>query len=160
MDCCSRVSVWWWIKVTLSLSLMTQGILVLGLGWGSAAFFHPQFWAPLWLGQGVVLFGAFFCAAHYGILKSRAGDLSRPETLVTRGGAFPWIRHPMYLGDFTVIVGLALFCPSGFSAGAVLLAAFALFRLARLEDRQMAERFLEPYSEWSRSTRMLIPFLL
>ena len=103
MDCCPRVSVWWWTKITIALALFLQAGVVLGGGVGASLV--P---IPLWVAQVVIGVGALLSLGHYGILKSTTRDIARPARLVTRRGLYPWIRHPMYFGDFVVIVGLGL----------------------------------------------------
>lgn len=154
MESCPRVSAWWWIKISLALALVGQAVVVVGFG-----LTIPVLPVPWIVGQVVVLVGALFCVWHYVILKSASRDLARPDRLVTRGGCYRWVRHPMYLGDFTVIVGFALYCPSIFSGLAIPVAVVALERLARHEDRQMRDRFGEPFQAWSEQSRLLIPFL-
>ena len=132
MHCCPRLSPWWWTKVAIALGLALQAAVVLGLGRGT-----PLVSLPIIVGQAVILFGAAFSALHY-----------------------RWIRHPMYLGDFVVIVGFALLCPTVFSALAIPVAVIALVRLADHEDRQLEGQFGERYQTWADRSTRLVPFVL
>lgn len=156
MKCNCQLSPWWFTKVSIALLLVAQAVLFVSQGW----FTEHVFAVPLVVAQAVVITGALFVAGHYFLLKSSTRNISEPEKLVTSGGTYGLIRHPMYLGDFIVIIGLALVCPTWFSVAAMALALIALERLARHEDRLMAERFGPEFDEYRNRSRLIVPFVL
>lgn len=153
--CCPRLSPWWWTKVAVALGLAVQAFVVVGFGRG-----HPTVAIPPVVGPAVMVAGALLGATHYWILKQATPNLADPSTLVTARGLYPWIRHPMYLGDFLVIVGFALLCPTILSACAVPVAAIALVQLARFEDDLLAARFGDSFRAWAGRSTRLVPFVL
>lgn len=156
MNCCPRVSPWWTTKVLLALALVIQGAVLSATGWLDR-FLLPS---PMVLGQTVVLAGALVVCWHYFLLKRHNPSLAQPQHLVTSGGLFRLIRHPMYLGDFVVICGLALLYPTWFSLATIPIGCLAVFQLSLHEDRQMAVVFGEEFSLYQQRSRRLLPFLL
>ena len=81
-----------------------------------------------------------------------------PERLVT-GGPFAWCRNPMYLGHIIFLFGLALSLQSWLAA---LIAAATVvwfqFRVRR-DERRLAERFGQPYLDYTARVRRWIPGL-
>ena len=81
-----------------------------------------------------------------------------PERLVT-GGPFAWCRNPMYLGHIIFLLGLALSLQSWLAA---LIAAATVvwfqFRVRR-DERRLAERFGQPYLDYTARVRRWIPGL-
>jgi protein-S-isoprenylcysteine O-methyltransferase Ste14 len=81
-----------------------------------------------------------------------------PERLVT-GGPFAWCRNPMYLGHIIFLLGLALSLQSWLAA---LIAAATVvwfqFRVRR-DEKRLAERFGQPYLDYTARVRRWIPGL-
>lgn len=157
MDCCCpRLSAWWYLKVSIALGLAVHGVVFAATGWTIG----DRWGVPFWVAQSVVAVGAILVTYHYLLLKKSTRNIAEPESLITGGGLFRWIRHPMYLGDWIVIAGLALFCPNVFATSLVLLGGVALVGLCRHEDSLMASRFGEEFDGYRERTRTLIPFVL
>ena len=153
MKCGCILSPWWVVKVLAGLSLVAQ--LGLDVWWNWGTLFESSQWAAqLTVGLGFVL-----VCWHYVLLKGSTRDISRPQSLVTQGGLYGLVRHPMYLGDLVVILGLGLMVPTVFSVLVVGLSWVALLRLSRFEDNLMAHRFPDQFEAYSQSTRRVIPFL-
>lgn len=111
-------------------------------------------------GQITVAVGGLMVIVHHAVLRSRAKSIANPTALVTSGGLFGVIRHPMYLGDFVVIAGLALMAPSWISVAVVPVAFMALLHLARHDDALMAERFPNDFEAYRQRTSRLVPYVL
>ncbi len=79
-----------------------------------------------------------------------------PQTLVT-GGIRDHVRHPIYLGHLVELVGWA--------AGTGLAVVYALLVFAvltgwfmiRLEDRELEQRFGEPFRDYKRRVPAILP---
>lgn len=143
---------WWLVKVAAGLLLVAQLALVLGFG-------HPveRLAVPVVAGQVIAVAGGLVSLAHYGLLKSSSPDISRPGALVTSRGLYRLIRHPMYLGDLVLMLGLALMCASVLAGACVVVGGYALVRLARAEDSMLRERFPREFAAYAARTRLIVP---
>ncbi|MFN8830563.1 MAG: methyltransferase family protein [Labrys sp. (in: a-proteobacteria)] len=118
----------------------------------------PTAGAPGWLrplGLGLIAAGllldlwamATMARARTNILPHRAAD-----RLVTEG-PFRWTRNPIYVGNSTLLVGIAAAWPSLWMGLAALLAAFAVHHLAvRREEDHLAARFGTDWSHYAAAT--------
>ena len=83
-----------------------------------------------------------------------------PDHRVVRAGPYRWLRHPSYSGALIAFAGLGVLAGNAWSLGIILIgtgAAFA-YRIA-VEERALRARLGEEYTDYSRVTRRLIPFL-
>jgi protein-S-isoprenylcysteine O-methyltransferase Ste14 len=81
-----------------------------------------------------------------------------PERIVTTG-PYAWTRNPMYLGHIVYLVGIAAAFESAFGA-AVAIARAVWFHFRVLGDeKKLAERFGEPYLEYTQRVKRWIPGL-
>ncbi|MFS6827855.1 methyltransferase family protein [Cyanobium sp. ATX-6F1] len=117
----------------------------------------PAVVVPIPAAQILVLIGGGTVFTHYGLLKRRRGRFDHPEALLTRGGLFSVVRHPMYLGDALMDLGFALLAGTWLAFGIYGLCLVALGLQARVEDRHLAERFPEAHRHWSLHTGLLWP---
>ena len=143
-------------KVFLAFALVAHATLLVATGW----FADQVLPVPFWVAQAVIGCGLLLVGWHYSLLKTSSRNIAEPTKLVTSGGLYPVVRHPMYLGDFVVIVGLALLRPTWFSMAAILLGAVALYQLARYEDSLMQSRFGEEFGDYRARSRLILPGLI
>ncbi|MCK4403818.1 MAG: isoprenylcysteine carboxylmethyltransferase family protein [candidate division Zixibacteria bacterium] len=80
-------------------------------------------------------------------------------TVLVKQGAYKYIRHPLYSSLFLGCWGVFFKQPSPIGAILGVLASMATVATARVEERENLEKFGDEYSEYMRSTKMLIPFL-
>lgn len=149
------ISPWWPVKVITSLIAVLWGALA-GPELLSAG---PRLSIPLFIGQAILVFGALTHLGHYVVLKRRISALGNPNELVTTGGLFATIRHPMYLGDCVMVLGATLMAAD--VLGLLILAVFAgsVVPLCIDEDKMMSQKFGNAFEVWSGSSSRLIPFL-
>jgi protein-S-isoprenylcysteine O-methyltransferase Ste14 len=77
--------------------------------------------------------------------------------LVTRG-IYRFVRNPMYLGLFVVlIVGLPIYASSLRAFLVSLLLVPIVLNRIRLEEKLLTEHFGEQYLEYKRTTKLIIP---
>lgn len=148
---------WWLVKVIagcLLLALVADYYLfsLMPLGWKLTLPFIPR-----WLAQGVVCLGGLLNLHHYLILKRQNTNIAQPSCLITDQGLFSYIRHPMYLGDLILYVGLLLLAPSYLAVIVFLFAYYALYRQACVEDEYLAGRFPVQFGRWYGMTKLLFP---
>ena len=83
----------------------------------------------------------------------------RAEPELVTSGPYRFVRHPIYSGLLTAILGTALVNNLlGLIVVAVLVAYFSYCGI--VEERNLAASFPEAYPEYRNRTKMLIPFLL
>jgi len=145
---------WWMIKVAATLLAVARPFWVIAAGGGLLPL--PSF-VPMFLCQALALTGAGIHLWHYRLLKVGNASLALPDQLVTKGGLFPWVRHPMYLGDLILIIGFTGILPDVEGLGILLAAIVGLARQARVEDLELKGRFPDAYPPWQVRTRCLIP---
>jgi protein-S-isoprenylcysteine O-methyltransferase len=73
-------------------------------------------------------------------------------------GLYRWVRHPSYLGALIAFLGFALALGNWWSVAvfALVTPAAYLFRI-REEDAALAAALGEPYRDYCRRTKRLIP---
>jgi protein-S-isoprenylcysteine O-methyltransferase Ste14 len=118
-----------------SIALGVVGIGVIAVGLGLAI------WARLYLGR------------NWGMPMTQR---VAPE-LVT-GGPYRTIRHPIYTGIVTAMIGTAIAISLFGLIPVVVVGAYFVFS-ARTEERFLAGEFPETFPACQRSTKMLVPFL-
>lgn len=86
------------------------------------------------------------------VLVRRGGFAGLETTQLVTGGPFRFSRHPQSLGWTLLLLGLAIASRS--VVALVLVGAFAVFatRYARIEERQLGDRFGEAFERYRRRT--------
>jgi protein-S-isoprenylcysteine O-methyltransferase Ste14 len=146
---------WWAVKVLAGATLIAYSCAALVLEWRARSNAGNTVIA----GQGLVLVGAGIHLWHYAILKRHARNLAGPVRLVTTGGLFGRVRHPMYLGDMIWAAGFGVLAADLVAAALCVLCWIAIPLQCRHEDRAMASAFGQEHALWARHARALIPFL-
>lgn len=141
------------IMPTTYLLISVLAMLALQLLWPAAAII-PPLWnllgiVPLALGVIVnLLADSIFHQVH-----TTVKPFVESSVLVT-GGVFRVSRNPMYLGFVLVLIGIALLM--GSLTPWMIIAAFVIL-LDRIyitvEERMLAERFRDQWTDYKRSTR-------
>ncbi len=107
------------------------------------------------VGAILLVLSAFLARASLGIIFGE----TRPEPHVVRKGVFAVVRHPMYLSEILLYLGLFLISLS-LMAGAVWLAAVGfLHYIARTEEKLLLARFEDEYAAYMREVPMWVPRL-
>jgi protein-S-isoprenylcysteine O-methyltransferase Ste14 len=81
-----------------------------------------------------------------------------PERLVTTG-PFAWCRNPMYLGHLIFLLGLTLSFRSAVAAAIAAAAGFSFHFRVRRDEKRLAERFGQPYRDYTARVKRWIPGL-
>jgi protein-S-isoprenylcysteine O-methyltransferase Ste14 len=92
---------------------------------------------------------------------SFTGDVrAHPDQAIVRTGAYAVVRHPSYSAGILMNLGLGLALGSWGSAAVLTLASVAVYsyRIA-IEERALVAVVGEPYREYMRTRRRLIPFI-
>jgi protein-S-isoprenylcysteine O-methyltransferase len=80
------------------------------------------------------------------------------EHELVRRGLYRYLRHPSYLGQILILVGLGALMANGIALlAAPLPAIVALVWRIQVEEHAMAERFGVAYEDYRRATHRLLP---
>jgi protein-S-isoprenylcysteine O-methyltransferase Ste14 len=82
--------------------------------------------------------------------------LREQPTLVT-SGPYAYVRHPIYTGVLTMMIGTSLVYPVAGIATVIMLAYFVYS--ARREERDLERLFPDTYAAYKRRSKMLVPFV-
>jgi protein-S-isoprenylcysteine O-methyltransferase Ste14 len=83
----------------------------------------------------------------------------REKPGVIRKGVFGVVRHPIYLSEILLYLGLLMLSISLVAAGVWLVAIGFLHCISRYEERQLLARFGEEYEQYMRDVPMWIPWI-
>lgn len=82
----------------------------------------------------------------------------KAEQQVVSGGVYRFIRHPIYVGDLLLLLGLELALNSWLFLGVAMLTPIVLRQAIR--EEQMLRQSLPGYSEYCSRSKRFIPFLV
>jgi protein-S-isoprenylcysteine O-methyltransferase Ste14 len=84
----------------------------------------------------------------------------REHHTITRTGPYAIVRHPIYTGLLTGILGTAI-ATGGFLAFVALAAVFVMFLVKiRMEETFLVEEFGEEYERYRREVKALVPWVV
>lgn len=146
-----------WISVSVSVGMtIACTFALLGLG----SFRRARLWELagfllLLLGAGIRLHAIRVLGRQF---TSRVTILE--DHALVRDGIYRTIRHPSYLGQILILVGLGALMANGISlVAAPLFTTVALLGRIRVEERSLAERFGQAYEDYRRSSWRLLPLV-
>jgi len=140
-------------KIGVAAALGAQvATLVLGAVAGDSAFSGTA----LWVADILLAGGLIFAIASLAFLGRCFGILPDVRGLVMRG-PYRFVRHPLYLGELTALLGIALGADRWALAVPLWLVCVAL-QLVRTgyEERSLRAEFPE-YGQYAERTKRLIP---
>lgn len=159
-----------------SLPIWTQGVTMLA-GLVIAVLFFHYLWIPVLdiprpIAQvlpvvGLILYSLGFAllmsarrtlGKYWGISTSRQARLLPDHELIRRG-PYAVVRHPMYLGGWVLLLGLALLYPVWAMLLMFIFGLISFSNRARREEAVLASKFGDEWTAYKSHTRMYIPFL-
>lgn len=114
---------------------------------------HLFGWLGIVIGTPVLIIGGVLIVAGW---RAVHRAVSRDEGLVT-DGVYGVIRHPQYLGLMLFTLGWLVHWPTVVAAPMWPLLVLLYYRLAKREERDLAERFGEGFSRYRDAVPMLLP---
>jgi protein-S-isoprenylcysteine O-methyltransferase Ste14 len=148
-------------------------VIVFGMGVATLAAFAiawvprlrlPAAWQPVVFGIGVVTLvaGSLLRRHCWRLLgASFTGDVrAEPGQRVVTTGAYAYLRHPSYTAGILMNIGLGVALGNWASMVLLAVASFVVYsyRIA-VEERALVAAIGEPYREFMRTRRRLIPFV-
>ena len=101
---------------------------------------------------------AIWARVHLGRNWSDEPNLKEGHTLVM-SGPYYFVRHPMYAGTLTALLGSALVGGSFWIVSLLFISVLFAYRMQK-EERMLTAEFPAEYPAYKRRTRALIPFVL
>jgi len=113
---------------------------------------------------GLLLYVCGFALMAWALMRLRrdyqpGGSAPRPGSSLDTGGPYRLVRHPMYAAALCISLGLALLVQSGLLLLVLLLYLGLILLLIPLEESGLRVAFGEPYAEYRRVVRKLVPFV-
>lgn len=143
----------WWERVIALVGTFLPVFLVTGL-----IAKAPRLALPDWLRMGFLAMswlGMVWSILSLAYLGRCFGLFPEPRGLVTRG-PYRWIRHPLYLGEIVLTVGIA--CGIATLPAVATLAAYIAFQLWRAKNEERALRAIFPeYRQHMQRTWLILP---
>lgn len=99
-------------------------------------------------------------AGHVPAHSSGRNTREQKAEVLNTGGLYSVVRHPLYLGNFFIWLGLALFPRNGSLAIAAALAFWLYYeRIMLAEEEFLGAKFGASFDEWAARTPAIIPSL-
>jgi protein-S-isoprenylcysteine O-methyltransferase Ste14 len=120
----------------------------------------PPSLAASWLGVALVAAGlafAIWARVHLGRNWSGTVTVKQGHELI-RSGPYAHVRHPIYTGLITALIGTTIASGTAHAALGLLTIIVALVRKSRIEEGFMRETFPGEYPRYSAEVPALIPF--
>lgn len=120
----------------------------------------PNWAGPAAAGTFLTVIGAAFAIwARVELGRNWSANVTqKADHELIQSGPFAWVRHPIYTGLLTALLGTALAVDAGRGVLAFVIALVALWRKYRLEERFMTELFGAHYSAYRERVPALVPF--
>jgi protein-S-isoprenylcysteine O-methyltransferase Ste14 len=144
----------WITIILLAIQSIPLGILDRHITSSSLACF--------WIGFVLTTAGLLFSVwarHHLGSNWSQAVTVKQDHQLIT-SGPYAIVRHPIYTGLLSGLIGSAIALDKLRGVVAVILAFVVLWNKLRLEEKWMRVHFGEAYESYSKQVAMILPYLL
>jgi protein-S-isoprenylcysteine O-methyltransferase Ste14 len=144
-------------KVAILLGIITQTLLPMGI-----APIREDAWLLRAVGIAIYTSGVLVAILARLQLGKNWSDIETPQIgagqIVVSGGPYRYIRHPIYVGDAMLLLGLELALNSWLVLGVLALIPVVLRRAIR-EEKLLAAQ-LPGYPVYMRRTKRFIPFVV
>lgn len=133
-----------------------------GLAWVKPLQVHADRAAVYFTGCALMVAGSLLRRHCWRMLgESFTGDVrAREDQQVVTRGAYAVLRHPSYTAGIILNVGVGLALDSWASALLMAVASFAVYVYRmNVEERALAAAIGEPYVDFMRTRKRLIPFV-
>ena len=85
---------------------------------------------------------------------------TRPDQAVIRTGPYRFVRHPSYTGLLMTVLGLVLCSTNWLALACFPLALLGFAYRIRVEERALLDGLGQPYRDYMRDTKRLVPFVV
>lgn len=149
--------------LVISYGSTLASLLAFGAAFWTPSRFESQWMEPLfWLGLVILIAGMLLrmhCWRELGRFFTHTVTIADQHKVIDTG-AYSWVRHPSYSGALLTHLGTALALSSWLSVlflvgGNI---AIYLYRIST-EEAALADALGEPYRQFMRTRKRLIPFI-
>lgn len=110
----------------------------------------------------LLILSAYVGIEGYLLLKRQGKSEKSFEntSVLVKSGLYGYIRHPLYLSVFLFGIGVMFKDPQQVQLilGGIILVA--IYFTARLEEKEMIDKFGDEYRKYMKETKMFIPFIV
>jgi protein-S-isoprenylcysteine O-methyltransferase Ste14 len=143
------------VLVPLAIIALSQGYLVTGT--------LSEYWEHVWLGlcMAISFLGLGIRCVTIGFVAagtSGRNTKSQKANTLNTTGLYSLMRHPLYVGNFIVLLGLAM-SPMEWWLVAIVCLAYWIYveRVSAAEEAYLAEKFGSAFTEWAARTPAFFP---
>ena len=124
-------------------------------------FHDPLSWNQL-IAWTLLILSIYPVVAGFILLKRKGKSEESLEntTVLIKSGIYRYIRHPLYCSLLLLGTGIMFKDPDILQLIAGALNIIALFFTAKIEEKEMIERFGDQYADYMKETKMFIPYLM
>ena len=130
--------------------------------WSALAWrLWPQSPAAYRIGVSLVIAGlafAIWARVHLGSNWSGTVTIKQGHELI-RSGPYAWVRHPIYTGLITALLGTTIASGTVHAAIGLAIIVESLLRKSRTEEEFMRATFPDEYQRYSAQVPALVPFV-
>lgn len=115
-----------------------------------------------WFGVAMIVWGSLLRRHCWKLLgESFTGNVQvEPGQAIINHGAYAWVRHPSYTGGLLLLVGISVALGSWAGMLATATATFFSYQYRMsVEERALESTLGEPYREFMRTRKRIIPFV-
>jgi protein-S-isoprenylcysteine O-methyltransferase Ste14 len=124
-------------------------------------FFNPFSFLQV-ISWVVLSLSAYIVITGYLLLKRKGKPSVNFEntSVLVRSGIYGYIRHPLYCSIFLFGTGVMLKDPGPAQSVLGVINLIAVWITAKIEEREMLEKFGDEYRAYMKETKMFIPFIV
>lgn len=130
-----------------------------GVFWGHTLGQYIGLWG-MYIGIIAMLAGVALVISGWKQIHKEYWSKEDGQGKLVKTGIYKYIRHPQYIGFFLITLGMML---EWATLPLIMLYALLLvlyYRLAKREEKDMEKEFGNEYSEYRKSTKMFIPYVV
>jgi protein-S-isoprenylcysteine O-methyltransferase Ste14 len=124
-------------------------------------FFNPFSFLQV-ISWVVLSLSAYIVITGYLLLKRKGKPSVNFEntSVLVKSGIYGYIRHPLYCSIFLFGTGVMLKDPGPVQSVLGVINLIAVWITAKIEEREMLEKFGDEYRAYMKETKMFIPFIV
>lgn len=142
----------WWIWSLTIISLLGLFIIA-GLDWNTFVFVH---WSRLVFGGSLFIGGSAFALWGVHTLSWHATAGLKAKLVTT--GPYRYTRNPQYVGDFAVLLGIAIFSNSLLAMIISIAGIFCFWMAPLAEESWLRQQYGRDYEEYCRTVPRFFGF--